>query len=172
MEVRDKAKTDQLWGENFGCFEKPSLDKEPQSNINIPDIVPSEYKSVETQPSNDLGDGMVHPITKSERHFVVGDRFHNSTNPHKSPLCAYHNINLCRQAYTITTSTQESENNRKNVQRLRSTCQQSFEVHYLFNYLMDFYLNENIVNKQKKSLENSTGALCERNTLGRFILKA
>ena len=93
-----------------------------------------------------------HPYTGTQRRFVLQDRFHSSSKPHKSPLCLFHDINLCQQANTITTSTQESENGRKNQCRLRSACAQNFGLHFLFNFLMNFYQNEAIVSAQKNSL--------------------
>ena len=47
----------------------------------------------------------------------------------------------------------ESENARKNQRWLRSTCDQNFGLHFLFNFLMDFYQNEAIVKAQKNSLQ-------------------
>lgn len=47
----------------------------------------------------------------------------------------------------------ESENNRKNIRRLRSACVQNFGVHFLYNYLMDFYQNEQIVHSQLSYLK-------------------
>lgn len=105
-----------------------------------------------------------HPLTQSSRRYIVGDRFHSSTNPHKSPLCKFHNIDLCIQGGVIKTSYQESQNNSKNIKRLRSATMQSFPVHYLYNFLMDFYHNENIVEKQKI---NSTSSLKEGQKLKR-----
>lgn len=48
--------------------------------------------------------GLAHPLLDTDRHFVLGDRFHSTTNPHKSELCRYHNLDLCLQANTIKTS--------------------------------------------------------------------
>ena len=89
----------------------------------------------------------------SSRRYVLGDRFHTSTNPHKSPLCDYHNLNLCLQANTIKTSYQKSENHRKNMKRLRSACVQGFGTHFPYNYHMDFYQNEVIIEKQLETLQ-------------------
>ena len=94
----------------------------------------------------------VHPATGTTDRYILGDRFHSSTNPHKSPLCTYHDINLCDQANCVATSTQESQNNRKNIRRLRSSCHQNFETHILFNYLMDFYQNEQVVKDQERNM--------------------
>lgn len=97
--------------------------------------------------------GLAHPLLDTDRHFVLGDRFHSNTDPHKSELCRYHNLDLCLQANTIKTSTVESQNNRKNQRRLRSSTVQNFETHVTFNYLMDFYQNEEVVEKQLKVLK-------------------
>jgi hypothetical protein len=71
---------------------------------------------------------------------------------HTSHLYALIMTNNCAQANSAITSVQESQNNRKNVRRLRSTCHQSFETHILFNYLMDFYQNEQIVKAQERNI--------------------
>ena len=99
------------------------------------------------------GTDMSHPLVDTSRHFILGDRFHAATNPHKSNLCRYHDLNLCLQANTLKTSIQESQNNRKNQRRLRSSTLQNFETHVTFNYLMDFYQNEEIVDRQRKIME-------------------
>ena len=57
--------------------------------------------------------------------------------------------------------------------RLRSACSQSFHIHFFFNYLMDYYQNESIVEKQKEKLkklmkENQT---LERDVYKHFIIK-
>ena len=63
----------------------------------MPEVVPAEYsccpRSLPTL-DEDKKD-MPHPLTGSERSYVLGDRFHNASNPHKSPLCQFHDINLC-----------------------------------------------------------------------------
>lgn len=56
------------------------------------------------------------------------------------------------QSNTIKTSYQESENNRTNMKRLRSSTLQGFGLHFCFNYLMDFYQNEAIVKQQQHKL--------------------
>lgn len=132
----------------------------PFQNISIPDIVPQEYS-----------DGSMTGSAKERSQvYVMGDRFHSTSKPHKSPLCAYHNIDLCMQANTVKTSYQESENNRKNKKRLRSSCMQSFHIHFFYNYLMDYYQNEKIVDQQKKLIEkNKVGGEVMRDDHMRFI---
>ena len=124
---------------------------------NVPAIVPLEY-SDGTQQSwafIHASHGNTCINQHQQDHFVLGDRFHSSSDPHKSPFCQYHNIDLCIQAPTIKTSIQESQNNRKNMRRLRSSCMQSFEVDIAYNFLMDYYQNEEIVCRQKKTIEKT-----------------
>ena len=114
-----------------------------------------------------------HPTTATRERHILGDRFHSSTNPHKSPLCRFHGINLCSQANTLSTSIQESQNQRKNVRRLRSTCHQNFETHIFFNYLMDFYQNEDVVLNKKKVLEKSLNSnqIITRDKMFRLVIR-
>ena len=138
--------------------------------ISIPYIVPTEYRAqdqvIETAPLEDFK----HPLTNRSRRFIVGDRFHSATNPHKSHLCKYHDINLCAQAHALKTSYQESENKRKNEKRLRSSCMQSFHTHYFYNYLMDFYQNEAIVSQQRNELAKASGKKAVRDRYLRFVV--
>ena len=140
--------------------------------MNVPLLTPAEYRleNVETIQSSDT---LIHPFTGSSRRYVLGDRFHTASNPHKSPLCEYHNINLLEQSNSIKTSYQESENNWKNVRRLRSSCMQNFSTHFFYNYLMNFYQNTEIVREQYdiacKELKN--GQKVCRNTYMQFVIK-
>lgn len=111
-------------------------------------IVPAEYRAVSTLKVPEELEQSQHPISGNSRRVVLGDRFHSATNPHKSPLCLFHNIDLCAQGNAIKTSYQESENFRKNMRRLRSSTLQGFGIHFCYNYLMDFYQNEAIVKQQ------------------------
>ena len=84
----------------------------------MPEIVPAEFKPVSVDVDVDeTADKWVHPITGSSQRYILGDRFHSTTNPHKSPLCSFHDINLCLQANSLKTSYQEAENNRKKTRR-------------------------------------------------------
>jgi len=120
--------------------------------MNVPAIVPVEFQAGDGKVFE--SDGFNHPLTGSSRRYVCGDRFHSTNNPHKSPLCEYHNINLCKQASTIKTSYQESMNHKKNQKRNRSSCTQSILTHIYYNYLMNYYDNEEVVKKQKENLES------------------
>lgn len=136
--------------------------------ISVPDIVPPEYKAANITITEAPSGSLIHPVTGKSRRYVLGDRFHTATNPHKSPLCRYHDIGKCTQAKAVKTSYQESENSRKNNKRLRSSCMQSFHKHYFYNYLMDFYQNEAIIKEQRKKLE---GLNIIRDQYMRFVIK-
>ena len=138
-------------------------------------MVPAEFSSTKLSEGSlnfDQTSPLQHPLTGSARRYVVGDRFHTSTNPHKSKLCCFHDINLCIQRDTIKTSYQECQNNSKNIKRLRSSTMQSFPVHFIYNYLMDFYHNESIVQKQQKQLSSTLqeGQILQRDKFLRFVV--
>lgn len=130
--------------------------------------MPSEFRATNISPKEINQQDMIHPISGKSRRFVLGDRFHTATNPHKSPLCRYHDIEKCAQSNAVKTSYQESENSRKNNKRLRSSCMQSFHVHYFYNFLMDFYQNESIIKKQRNALK---GLNITRDEYFRFVIQ-
>lgn len=120
----------------------------------------------------DPANPLQHPLTGSARRYVLGDRFHTSTSPHKSKFCGFHDINLCSQHDTIKTSYQECQNNSKNIKRLRSSTMQSFPVHFIYSYLMDFYHNESKIQKQHKQLSSTLqdGPIFKRDKFLRFVV--
>ena len=131
-------------------------------------MIPVEYRNVALPPVKEVNE-FQHPLTKKADRYVLGDRFHASCNPHKSPLCAFHNVNNCLQSNSIKTSIQESQNHSKNKKRLRSAPIQNFETHVIFNYLMDFYQNLETVNQQRKNLEKM-GHKVIRDEFYRFVV--
>ena len=139
-------------------------------NQNFPCIVPLEYSDGSNIRKQSSVVARSHPLIDTTKHFVLGDWFHASTNPHQSHLCKFHDLDLCLQANTIKTSIQESQNNRKNQRRLRSSTVQNFETHVTFNYLMDFYQNEEVVDRQQKILKQrlSEGQHLTRDNCLRF----
>ena len=144
--------------------------------VSVPELVTSEFSArrldEDTITTSLPQNALWHPLTQSTRRYVVGDRFHTSTNPHKSNLCEFHNINLCLQKDTIKTSYQECQNNSKNLKRLHSSTIQSFPIHFVYNYLMDFYHNEEIVEKQRKNLSSTlkNGQTLKRDCYLRFVI--
>eukprot|EP00111_Clytia_hemisphaerica_P000305 TCONS_00000783-protein len=161
----------EYWGEMNGCFEKPVFDKEPSNGMDVPELVPPEFRSGEGSkglPGENLGSW--HPLTGKSRRYVCGDRFHNKKDPHVSPLCRYHDIDLCAQSKTVKTSYQESLNNKKNTLRNRSSCNQTIMIHIYYNFLMNFYENEKIVKRQMKELRKSYGGKdLKRDKFMRFV---
>ena len=65
----------------------------------------------------------------------------------------------------------ESENHRKNMKRLRSACVQGFGTHFLYNYLINFYQNEVIIEKQLETLQRGlqSGMKIVRDRFMRFV---
>ncbi|KAM7430514.1 high mobility group [Porites harrisoni] len=174
VEYREPSTAQKLWGSTAGCFERPSLEKDPDGDLNFPCIVPVEYSDGSNMRKVISNADMAHPIVDTSMHFVLGDRFHRATNPHKSHLCKYHNLELCLQANTLKTSIQESQNNRKNQRRLRSSTVQNFETRVTFNYLMDFYQNEEIMEQQWKIMKArlTTGQQILREEFLRFTISS
>ena len=145
--------------------------------MSVPEIVTTEFRVAKVEEHSltsvaKNADTTLHPVTGVSRRYIVGDRFHAASNPHKSPLCAFHDINLCTQRDAIKTSYQECQNNSKNIKRLRSSTMQSFPVHFMYNFLMDYYHNELIVRKQKSSLEKGLkeGQEIKRDLFKRFVI--
>lgn len=170
MECRDPAIAQELWGSTAGCFQTPTLHQDPEGNQNFPCIVPLEYSDGSNIRKQSSVVARSHPLIDTTKHFVPGDWFHASANPHQSHLCKFHDLDLCLQANTIKASIQESQNNRKNQRRLRSSTVQNFETHVTFNYLMDFYQNEEVVDRQQKILKQrlSEGQHLTRDNCLRF----
>ena len=155
---------------SFVCLVFNILLSDNFQNQNFPCIVPLEYSDGSNIRKQSSVVARSHPLIDTTKHFVLGDRFHASSNPHQSHLCKFHDLNLCLQANTIKTSIQESQNNRKNQRRLRSSTVQNFETHVTFNYLMDFYQNEEVVDQQQKILKQrlSEGQHLTRDNCLRF----
>ena len=87
-------------------------------------------------------------------------------------LCQYHNIDLCLQAGAIRKSYQESIYNRRQkikVQNLPNNSSSSVMMHIFHNYLMNYYKNEEIVQRQKRELESSSGKKMKRDNFMRFV---
>ena len=102
----------------------------------MPEIVPLEFRDKSIQlPRPDELIRYQHPITMTTRHFILSDPFHIMSNPQKSPLCVFHDIDKCRQGITIKTSYQETENSRKNYCHW-SAYEQSFVTHFFFTIKM------------------------------------
>ena len=80
--------------------------------INVPELVTSEDRAADKE-MVDPGDTIAHPLTGMTQRYVLGDRFHAANNPHKSPLCRYHNINLLQQSIPSRQATRSRKTTRK-----------------------------------------------------------
>ena len=138
-----------------GCFEKPESNKNP-SKISVPflELESRKNKKIELPNPRDLKPDE-HPLTQSTQKYFVGDRFHNTKYPHKSPLCGFHDINLCPQLVYAKTSGQENLNNIRNRNRLQTACTQSLPTHIFYNLIMDRAANRDIVENQARDLDKN-----------------
>ena len=77
--------------------------------MNVPEIVPTEYRQANVALVNPkVFQVLTTPISGSRR-YVVGDRFHASTDPLKSPLCAYHDNKLCEKKVRLKPVTKKAK---------------------------------------------------------------
>lgn len=141
--------------------------------MNVPEIVPEEYHLQTGMQSNHVDD-FTHPLTNSSRRYICGDTFQNKNNQHKSLLCQFHNIDLCLQAGSIKKSYQESMFNRRQKMKSQQNAPtnngpNNIMMHIFHNYLMNYYKNEEIVLRQKRELESSSGKNIKRDNFMRFI---
>ena len=138
----------------------------------MPEIVPEEYHLQRGLQSNNFED-CTHPLTNSSRRYICGDTFQNKNNPHKSLLCQFHNIDLCLQAGSIKKAYQESMFNRRQKMKAQQNAPMNgpngIMMHVFHNYLMNYYKNEEIVLRQKRELESSSGKNIKRDSFMRFI---
>lgn len=138
-------------------------------NNDVPQIVPSEFRKANENISISQ-DHKIHPLTGETRRYICGDRFHNQTEPHKSHLCLFHDIDTSNQSSTIKTSFQESLNHKKNLRRNRASCVQDILHHIFYNYLMNYYDNEQVVSAQKNFLTEKYSKKITRDEYLRFKL--
>ncbi|KAL9977107.1 hypothetical protein ACROYT_G014478 [Oculina patagonica] len=166
----DKLETDEGGAKTRGFYEQ-----NPRKGISVPQSVLPEYLASSVAPDCRLNEDkpLMHSLSGDCRRYILGDRFHSASNLHKSKLCAFHDINLRLQANSLKTSYQECENNRKNICKLRGACVQGFGVHFLYNYLMDYYQNEQIVHREVALLKRNAQGNCDivRDEFMRFVFK-
>ena len=78
LSFREPTKANIWFGEKKGCFQKPDRDVLPET-VSVTELGNME-KLVE-----DSEETFSHPRTGSSSKFILGDRFHASTRPHKDP---------------------------------------------------------------------------------------
>ena len=100
MECSQPKISSELFGINRGCFEPPDKINTPKKDHDCPELMPLSLvprKPCETALDNPTQ--KVHPISKSTVRKVLGTRLSES---HKTlNECAFHNVNLCKQAAFI-----------------------------------------------------------------------
>lgn len=106
---------------------------------------------------------------------MVGDRFHDGpkTSGHKKDTCKYHHMNLCPQLTTYKSVTSEVINSKIKATRLQSSNQQNIYHYFIYNRLMDYFHNVNIVQKQYHAMASRVqpGETVTRDYLHRFVYR-
>ena len=99
------------FGQTHGCFEKPSLTKDPTNNIDCPDVAPLTFsnnlvnREAMRNPSR-----LVHPDSTSFVRYCMGTglQMRKGRTSHKLKTCEYHNVTLSKQGKYLKTMTQEA----------------------------------------------------------------
>ena len=116
---------------------------------------------------------LIHPLTFTTDRYVVGDRFHDGvkTSGHKKDTCKYHHMDLCPELSQYKSVTSEVINSKIKSTRLQSSSQQNTIHYFIYNRLMDYWHNRNIVDKQYRTmlLKIHPGETVIRDHLHRFI---
>ena len=99
----------------------------------------------------------MHPLTLTTNRYIVGDRFHDSikTSGHKKETCKFHHIDLCPELREYKSVTSEVINSKIKSTRLQSSNQQNLAHYFIYNRLMDYWHNRNIVDKQYKAMASN-----------------
>ena len=140
-----------ILGENKGCFEPPHKTNLPKSNHDCPELLPLSHnpRKVNLEALNNPSES-VHPTSGTVLRKVLGTKLSDSHR--KNNECGFHNINLCLQAAHIKTMSQEGLQMRRKAKRVTPGKRQTFENHYLFNFLLDVLENFEQRKKQEKQL--------------------
>ena len=99
------------FGDYRGCFEKPSLKKDPTTEIDCPDVQPLTFSDNQgNREAMNNPSKLVHPDSTSLRKYCLGTRMQmrKGKTSHKLKTCSYHDANLCKQGKFLKTMTQEA----------------------------------------------------------------
>ena len=99
------------FGQFHGCFERPSVTKDPTDNIDCPDIAPLTFstnsvnRDAMKNPSR-----LVHPDSTSLVKYCMGTglQMRKGRTSHKIKSCEYHDVTKSRQGKYLKTMTQEA----------------------------------------------------------------
>ena len=141
----------QLFGVNKGCFEPPHDKNPPKTDIDCPDILPlSIYPRKPYQFALDNPKLWIHPVSKTRTRKVLGTKLSES---HKTQNeCLYHNVGNCIQSSQIKTMSQEGLQVKRKCKRVTVGKRQTFESHYLFNFILDVLDNMDTRRKQEEKI--------------------
>ena len=107
--------------------------------------------------------------------YIVGDRFHDGTKTsgHKKDTCKYHGMKLCPQLTTYRSVTSEVINSKIKSTRLQSSNQQNLYHYFIYNRLMDYFHNRDIVQQQYNAMKSKAqkGETISRDCPHRLIYK-
>ena len=120
-----------------------------------PHCIPTPTDSILALRDHDYCASSVHPLTQTRDRFLVGDRFHDGpqVSGHKKPTCKFHNMRLCPELNQFQSVTSEVINSKIKSTRLQSSSQQNMVHYFLYNRLMDYWHNIEIVNKQLQEMK-------------------
>merc|ERR1719318_335400 len=144
--------SNELFGPNKGCFEPPHKTQPPRTDHDCPELLPlSMNPRIPCMNAIDNPKSRVHPISQTIRRKVLGTKISES---HKNQNeCLFHNVRNCLQSSQIKTMSQEGLQMRRKAKRVTSGKRQSFESHFLFNFLLDALDNCETRKKQEMSLK-------------------
>ena len=96
---------------------------------------------------------LMHPLTCTTYRYIVGDRFHGvKTSGHKKDTCKYHHMDLCPELKQYKSVTSEVINSKIKSVRLQNSIKQNIVHYFLYNRLMDYWHNRNIIDKQYQTM--------------------
>ena len=97
---------------------------------------------------------LMHPLTCTTDRYIVGDRFHDGikTSGDKKDTCKYHHMDLCPELKQYKSVTSEVINSKIKSVRYQSSSQQNIVHYILYNRLMDYWHNRNIIDKQYQTM--------------------
>ena len=144
--------------------------------MNVPELARTAEKPVSCDllgvlEEHNYSRQMIHALTGTSDRYVIGDRFHDGiASGHKKPTCKYHSIDICPQLNTVQSVTSEVLNSLIKSTRLQSSSQQNIVHYFIYNRLMDYWHNQDIVWQQKtKMLKHAKeGETVMRDKLHRF----
>ena len=98
------------FGKLRGCFEYPLETKEPNKNVDCPDVLPLQYSDrVPRREAMEHSSPLVHPDVDGYNRYCLGTglQMKDTGKSHKLNTCKYHDPNNSPQGKYLKTMTQE-----------------------------------------------------------------